>query len=99
MPLSQIISCTSALAVYIKTYRTPKHDAYWLASGGLMLAMIPFTIAVVGPINIQFRNDEETFSGDEQKWSDLLSEWLTFHTPRSVIAMSLFSIGVYKLVR
>ena len=97
MPISVLISSSSALAVYYKTRGTSLEDPYWLFSGSLMLGIIPYSASLIGPINLQFQDLNETFSDDE-KCGELFTDWLTFHSPRAAVACALFSVGIYKLV-
>lgn len=100
MPLSCIAHSATALCLYYKTRGTDMEDRFWLVSGVTMLAMIPYTVKFIAPINGQFRKEPEpTFDDSDEKWRNLLSDWLTFHTPRAILGFTLFSIGVYKLSR
>ena len=98
MPLAVMVSSGCSFAAYFTTRGTVMEDTFWLASGGLMIALMPYTIAFLAPINGEFIiSKDENFADDDRKWSGLLSDWLTFHTPRAVISFTLFSVGVYKL--
>ena len=98
MPICSLLSASSSLAVYLKTRGTFMEDSFWLFSSGIMFALIPYTNLLIGPINLQFRVKDEEFDGDDDKWAELLSDWLTFHTPRALISFALFTVGVCKLV-
>jgi len=96
MPICALINSASSIALYYKTRGTAREDSYWLLSGGLMLCIFPYTVSLIGPINVQF-NEERDFTSDEDKWSGLLTDWLTFHYPRAALSLTLFAVGVYKL--
>ena len=100
MPISALIGSLSSVALHFKLQGTSEEDKFWLISGGLMLAMNPYTLYFIGPINSRFRFAEEAeWSRDEDKWSERLSDWLWYHRPRTWLCAALFGITVCKLVK
>ena len=100
MPISGLLSSLSSIALHYKLRGTSQEDHFWLLSGSLILAMNPYTIYYIGPINSKFRfADESEFTCDEETWSERLSDWLFYHRPRAFLCAGLFGITVYKLIK
>ena len=99
LPLSSMICGASSIALYASEYGKPGEDRFHLATGMLMIALIPYTMKFLGPINDQFCREGETYEGNDKKWADLLSDWKKWHFPRVVLCGSLFAVSVYKLVK
>lgn len=100
MPISSLLASLSSIALHYKLQGTTQEDKFWLLSGSLILAMSPYTIYYIGPINSKFRFAEESeLSRDEEAWSERLSDWLFFHRPRALLCAGLFGVTVYKLIK
>ena len=97
MPISALVSSLSTIALHYKLRGTPGEDHFWLVSGSLIMAMNPYTVYFIGPINHKVRFPEK--SEDEKDWGELLSKWLYYHRPRALICAALFGVTVYKLVK
>lgn len=68
---------------------------WWLISGIVLLAVIPFTLIVMFPINKQILNS--SLEKDSELASQLLSQWGRLHAVRSILSVISFLIFIFLL--
>jgi Domain of unknown function (DUF1772) len=72
-------------------------DAAWLLGGGLLFAVIPFTLVGILPTNKKLESDTLNISSPEAE--RLLRRWNALHGVRSGLSLVAFSIFLYALGR
>jgi uncharacterized membrane protein len=70
---------------------------WWLVGGGILVAVIPFTLIVILPTNKKLLDPSLDRSSDLA--STLLARWGRLHSVRSLLSMVAFFIFVYLLSR
>ena len=70
-------------------------DARWLLGGGLLVASIPFTAAVILPTNNQLL--DPATAQDLDRAERLLTRWGRLHAVRSIASLASLLLFVYLL--
>jgi uncharacterized membrane protein len=70
---------------------------WWLVGGGILVAVIPFTLIVILPTNKKLLDPSLDRSSDVA--STLLARWGRLHSVRSLLSVVAFLIFVYLLSR
>ena len=70
-------------------------DARWLMGGGLLVAVIPFTVLAILPTNKQLL--DPATAGDLERAKHLLGRWGRLHAVRSLASAMSLLLFVYLL--
>ena len=70
-------------------------DARWLMGGGLLVAVIPFTVLAILPTNKQLL--DPATAGDLERAKHLLARWGRLHAVRSLASAASLLLFVYLL--
>jgi uncharacterized membrane protein len=77
----------------------------WFVAGSTFLAMIPYTLVFIAPINLKIINDNKSVkSGSESQINtatkkELLDKWAMFHLVRTVATFTGFGAMIFGLSR
>jgi len=105
LPILSLIAGTAGIAHGIRIVGTPFYRNLWIIAGSTFLAIIPFSIGFIMPINRTIIDDNKLVkSGQESQINlgtkkELLDKWTTFHLVRTVAVMASFSTMVFGLTR
>ena len=84
---------------------SPFYRNLWIAAGSTFLAIIPYTLVFLVPINRIIINDNKLVkSGSESKINlatknELIDKWITLHFVRTVASIAGFGAMVFGLSR
>ena len=70
-------------------------DARWLVGGGLLVAVIPFTVVAILPTNNQLL--DPATARDLERAEQLLTRWGRLHAVRSLASLASLLLFVYLL--
>ncbi len=72
-------------------------SVWWLAGGGILVAVIPFTLMVILPTNKKLL--DPSLANNSELVSELLVLWGRLHAARSLLSVISFLIFLYLLGR
>ena len=96
MPLTMVTACGTGCMAYYLLKKQGTDEPFWLIAGLSSGMLIPYTRALISPINAQFRRCG-TDAVKDVDWKLLLQKWRTYNKPRGISMMLLFCYGVYSL--
>jgi uncharacterized membrane protein len=88
--LAVIVGALSAMGAW-----RSQSDARWLLGGGLLIAVIPFTVVVILPTNKQLL--DPATARDLDRAEQLLTRWGRLHAVRSLASLASLLVFVYLL--
>ena len=95
MPLSILIGSLASAGVYAISVHNNKKDTAWLVGAGILAAIVPQTIAFIGPINKRIMSEEVP----EDDAPEELGKWAMHHMLRTAAVCGLFAFYTYKLAK
>jgi len=104
-PILNVIAGSAGIVHGTRIVGAPFDRNLWIAAGSTFLAIVPFTLVFLVPINQTIINDNKIVkSGNESKINvatkkELLDKWATLHFVRTIASIAGFSAMVFGLSR
>ena len=92
--VTQVSLAATGFVSALRAWRSSA-DARWLLGGGLLVASIPFTAAVILPTNNQLL--DPATAQDLDRAERLLTRWGRLHAVRSIASLASLLLFVYLL--
>lgn len=87
-----VLSGISALAVhYLQRDKSTGHPLVWLASGCAMVALVPYTLAAMLPLNKQLKSPARCLAEGPAWVRASLKRWATLHSVRTGTSLAAFT--------
>lgn len=95
-----ILSGASAIAVhYLQKEKPIEMPLVWLVSGCLMVAIVPYTVVTMIPLNNQLMDSKQCLAEGKVWMNKSLKRWAKLHNVRTAVSIAAFTGMLVALVQ